>query len=454
MKRYNLYKLIFFSLGMMPLLILNLSGCVAKSKYLAQVAETESTKATFQNEMKKNAALNERISTLNSILSESSAEKARLRDEIARLEAERNSLKGQVNQISSDIEGLKLQLSAANSENSELKEKIVKLLLEVESLTSEINEASDAAPVTPSPDEAGHRNEIARLEAERDELSRKVDQLSSEIDRLGSELAKAKEAAVPVAAPVVQTPSDEGSKSEFSRLENEKAVLERRIEDLSSEKEKLVSELDRAKGSISASEVERAKEAQKIGGLQDKIARLEAEKEMTERRAMEEAARKEREIKEMKEAHESLLGKLKKEVEHKDVKIEIEKEGLSVKIMGRVLFASGSDTISKSGKELLDRVSFVLIEIKDKMIRVEGHTDNKPIGPKIIDKFPTNWELSTSRATKVARFLTEKGVNPKIISAAGLSIYNPIAANDTKEGREQNRRIEIILYPKELAKVE
>ncbi len=485
MKRYNLYKLIFFSLAIMPLLILNLSGCVAKSKYLAQVAETESTKATFQNEMKKNAALNERISTLNSILSESSTEKGRLRDEIARLEAERDALKRQVNQISSEIERLNLQLASATSENGQLKERIEKLLSEVASITSEINKAMEAAPVAPATEETGLRDEkdrfsseIDRLNSELDssrnengELKRKIDSLSKEVINLTAELERAKTAVVPAPAPVVQIPPVEGLKSEISGLEKEKAEFEKRIEDLSSEKERFARELDRAKDSISTSEIERAKDAQKIGGLQAEIARLEEEKKSAEKRGDEleaeskrfsieigkakgEAESKDREIKEMKETYESLLGKLKKEVEHKDVKIEMVKEGLSLKIMGRVLFASGNDTISRSGRDLLDRVSKVLINIKDRIIKVEGHTDNKPIGGRIIDKFPTNWELSASRATRVVRYLANKGIDPGMMSATGLSMYSPVATNDTKEGREQNRRIEIILYPKGSAKVE
>lgn len=408
-------------LPIIVLLILTLSGCVAKSKYLAQVAETESTKATFQNEMKKNAALNERISTLNSILSESSTEKGRLRDEIARLEAERDAMKRQVNQISSEIERLNLQLAAATSENGQLKERIEKLLSEVASVTSEINKTMEAAPVAPATEETGLQDEkdrssseIDRLNSELDstrkengELTRKIDSLSKEVINLTAELERAKTAVVPAPA-TVQVPPVEGLKSEISRLEKEKAELESELKDFSAEAE----------------------------------------------RAKEEAARKEREIREMKETHESLLGKLKKEVEHKDVKIEMVKEGLSLKIMGRVLFASGSDTISKSGRDLLDRISKVLINIKDRIIKVEGHTDNKPIGPRIIDKFPTNWELSASRATRVVRYLANKGIDPGMISATGLSMYNPVATNDTKEGREQNRRIEIILYPKGSAKVE
>ncbi len=78
---------------------------------------------------------------------------------------------------------------------------------------------------------------------------------------------------------------------------------------------------------------------------------------------------------------------------------------------------------------------------------MEGHTDNVPIGPAIIDKFPTNWELSTARATTVVRYLQERGVNPGYLSAEGYSEYRPVAPNDTEEGKSKNRRIEIVLIP-------
>lgn len=130
------------------------------------------------------------------------------------------------------------------------------------------------------------------------------------------------------------------------------------------------------------------------------------------------------------------------------------KKGLSLKIMEKILFDSGSDKISNSGKELLDRLSAVLKDVKNREIRVEGHTDNKPIGPNLIDKFPTNWDLSTSRASQVVKYLSKGGVDPNVMSASGYSKYHPVSSNDTKEGREQNRRIEVILYPKELLGVE
>jgi len=92
--------------------------------------------------------------------------------------------------------------------------------------------------------------------------------------------------------------------------------------------------------------------------------------------------------------------------------------------------------------------------VTDKQIRIEGHTDNVPIGPKIIERFPTNWELSTARASSVVRYLIEKGgVNRASLSAVGYAENRPVASNGTLDGQAENRRIEIVLYPKDISEV-
>ena len=101
---------------------------------------------------------------------------------------------------------------------------------------------------------------------------------------------------------------------------------------------------------------------------------------------------------------------------------------------------------------MLDRVAEILRKITDRQIKVEGHTDNVPIGPAIIDRFPTNWELSTARATTVVRHLQERGLDSKLLSAEGYSEYRPVASNETEEGRAKNRRIEIVLIPLDVAR--
>jgi chemotaxis protein MotB len=166
---------------------------------------------------------------------------------------------------------------------------------------------------------------------------------------------------------------------------------------------------------------------------------------------------KEAELAKLKQAQEEMLQSLKKEVEAGEVTISRLADRLSVKILDKILFASGEATISARGQDVLKRVGKVLAQShnKDRVVRIEGHTDNVPIGPKIKDKFATNWELSTARATTVVRFLTESAkLPPTAFEAAGLGEHRPIASNATPQGRYQNRRIEIILYPRvqELAK--
>ncbi|MEE9165409.1 MAG: OmpA family protein, partial [Nitrospinota bacterium] len=92
--------------------------------------------------------------------------------------------------------------------------------------------------------------------------------------------------------------------------------------------------------------------------------------------------------------------------------------------------------------------------VKNRQIIIKGHTDNVPIGKKIKEEFPSNWELSALRAINVVHYLHKKvGISPKTLSATGYSKFRPVATNDTPEGRAQNRRIEITLLPLDVDKV-
>jgi chemotaxis protein MotB len=116
-----------------------------------------------------------------------------------------------------------------------------------------------------------------------------------------------------------------------------------------------------------------------------------------------------------------------------------------VKMTDKILFASGSATIGTDGKSALRNVGQALRNILGKTIRVEGHTDNVPTGGS--SPFASNWELSAARALAVVRFLQEQGVDPTRLVASGRGEFQPIADNDTSEGRSLNRRIEIVLAP-------
>lgn len=179
------------------------------------------------------------------------------------------------------------------------------------------------------------------------------------------------------------------------------------------------------------------------------INRLEEALKVTE----EEAARRERELRESEKTHQQLIGELQKEITDGSVKITQLKDRLSVEIVDKILFASGSDQVTTEGKGVLKKVSDILKNVKENSIRIEGHTDNVPIGPRLAGKFPSNWELSASRATQVVRYLSELGISPENLSAVGLAEYRPVAPNDTPEGKQRNRRIEIVLYPKDIQEI-
>ena len=113
-------------------------------------------------------------------------------------------------------------------------------------------------------------------------------------------------------------------------------------------------------------------------------------------------------------------------------------------------FDSGKVTLRKEGKAVLKKVGNALKRYENKIIRVVGHTDNVPVAKSLRAAFPSNWDLSVARAANVVRFLQEVGVPPERMVAAGRAEYDSVAPNDTPEGRQKNRRIEIMLIDKSL----
>jgi chemotaxis protein MotB len=158
-----------------------------------------------------------------------------------------------------------------------------------------------------------------------------------------------------------------------------------------------------------------------------------------------EAADKER----MKSTYEQLLASLDKEVGQKTIEIQQYKDALTINIMDKVFFDSGKADIKPEGIDVLRRVGTILKGVPEKNIRIEGHTDDIPIGQKIAEKYPTNWELGAARAANVAEFLRkEVGIDAKRMSVVSYSMYRPIVPHTTKENRAKNRRIEIVVIDK------
>ncbi|MGE5559978.1 MAG: OmpA family protein [Chloroflexota bacterium] len=118
--------------------------------------------------------------------------------------------------------------------------------------------------------------------------------------------------------------------------------------------------------------------------------------------------------------------------------------GLVIRLKDSILFDSGQADLKPAAKAVLDKVAESARKLPNH-IRIEGHTDNRPINTA---RFPSNWELSTARATNVIRYLIEhSGLSAKRLSAAGYGEYRPVSDNSTEAGRAENRRVDIVLLP-------
>jgi chemotaxis protein MotB len=143
--------------------------------------------------------------------------------------------------------------------------------------------------------------------------------------------------------------------------------------------------------------------------------------------------------------YEELNQQLQAEVAADQVKIQQLQNQLKVTMLDEILFAEGGWEIGPKGKQTLNKVVPVLKSMQGKRVEVNGYTDNVPIGAALKWRFPSNWELSTARATDVVRYLVSQGVNPAILSATGYGEQNPVASNDTAQGRRQNRRVDLLI---------
>jgi chemotaxis protein MotB len=157
---------------------------------------------------------------------------------------------------------------------------------------------------------------------------------------------------------------------------------------------------------------------------------------------------KEQEIAALRGEFDELQEKMKAEIEKGNVRLSQEKGRIKVDMVDEILFDVGDSSISAQGAEVLSRVGAVLARMSDKHIQVSGHTDDLPISKRLVDRFPTNWELSAARAITVVRFLEERaGVPGRRLVGAAHSQYDPISTAKTAKERARNRRIEILLTP-------
>ncbi len=135
---------------------------------------------------------------------------------------------------------------------------------------------------------------------------------------------------------------------------------------------------------------------------------------------------------------------LKPEPDFREIRLLITGRGLVIHLPEFLFFDSGEAAFRPESHPILDKLADILAKIPNHVV-IEGHTDNRPIHTL---RFPSNWELSTHRATNLVRHFIEKHrLDPARFTAAGYSEYAPIADNATEEGRRLNRRVDVIIKP-------
>jgi chemotaxis protein MotB len=237
-----------------------------------------------------------------------------------------------------------------------------------------------------------------------------------------------------------------GLQKKISALQEEIKELQEKIDTLEIKKANLTAERSALEAGLNTL---REETNRTIGELRARNAELEGDKQMLGESIALLKKSKEAEVKTVSRTYEDLLAEMKGEIEQGQIAITELKGKLTVDVVDKILFDSGQAEVKPEGLAVLKRVVEILISVTDKLIRIEGHTDNVPIAGALAKKYPTNWELSAARALNVTRYLEKEGIDPAILSAAAFGEYQPVAENDTPEGRAKNRRIAIILLPKE-----
>lgn len=245
--------------------------------------------------------------------------------------------------------------------------------------------------------------------------------------------------------------------ADYERLKADKVQLADRNDNLNQrvleaiERNKLLQEdLMRARADLERVEKVLADRSAEAGTamteMRQEIDRLVEGNNLLQQQLEVELQAREARLAEVQSTYDELVGKLEQEIERGEVRISELKGKLTVNVVDKILFDSGKAALKPAGIKVLQQIGDILNSAVDKNIQVEGHTDNVPISGGLAARYPSNWELSTARATTVLHFLQDKvGVSGERLSAVGYGEYQPISSNATAEGRAENRRIQIVL---------
>ena len=234
-----------------------------------------------------------------------------------------------------------------------------------------------------------------------------------------------------------------------SQLQSQSRECTESLKTLEEKREKLLRETEQKIPELNKKILLLTEERGKLQGQLQKCTENLSEREKTLGALKDETVLTKSQIDQIKSTYEALASDLKEQIQKQEVTINKFQKELSVSFLDRILFDFGKAALTKEGEKVLKKVGEVLKKIMEKRIRIIGHTDNIPIHPDYRYKFRSNWELSAARAASVVRYFQENiNLDGQDMEAVGCSFYQPVATNETEEGRALNRRVEIIIAPR------
>ncbi|MDX1425244.1 MAG: peptidoglycan -binding protein [Kiloniellales bacterium] len=415
--------------------------------------------------------LREEVSSLADLLSLERADNAELRLNVAQLSAElqtsieaRDALSSQLATLSDERESLLGQIASLMTERDDLSGRVAELDDERASLAAQLAALSGRAEENEA--------EAARLEEQLADAYRAIDADKEKIEALVAEIAILQSLRDEVTAQLLAAEQALEEQRELSESQRQELAA---VETLAADREAALSQLrlriSKAEESASAAEDRAAtqskltEEAQRkvdllnrqIASLREQLGRLNEILDATETQNKEQQVQiadlgrrlniaLASKVQELARYRSEFFGRLRQVLgEHPDIRI----VGDRFVFQSEVLFDTGSAELGEEGKQQLARLARTLLGIAheippeiDWVLRVDGHTDNRPIRTS---QFPSNWELSTARAISVVKFLISQGLPPNRVAATGFGEYQPIDPDDDEIAYRRNRRIELKL---------
>ena len=326
------------------------------------------------------------------------------RARVAELEKQLSAKDREIEDLTARIQGKEEERAALEGELAEVREQARELDVRVMSQEEELGRS---------------RGEIAALSQDNGGRSREIVKLNDENRRLAKQLAA---------------------------LQDERNAALRESERLAGRINNLESSISAANGDLEGLKNERDELSASLGRLTDQNDTLQRQNAALEGEiaALKTVSEEDRER--MEAAYNDLLADLNEEIDQKSVEIQRYRDALTITILNHIFFDSGKADIRPDGYGLLDRIAAIVQGLPGKIIKVEGHTDDVPIGPRLKSKYPTNWELGAARASAVARYFSGRhGIDPSRIVALSYSSHRPVVPNSSAANRAKNRRIEIVL---------